>query len=221
MGGHQAGEIASRMAVEILMEKLELLANQQSVRPITASHLLDSVSNTISYSNTEIYEAAEAHPDRKGMGTTVVTALFTGPHLYIGHAGDSRLYLYRDQVIRKITKDHSLVQDLIDRGFYTEREAKNASISNVVTRALGIKEEVEADALRISLEDEDRILICSDGLTDMVADWQIAETISDHIDDIDLTVSKLIDLANNHGGRDNISVILMKVNHLNGDLQME
>ncbi|MBT3530649.1 MAG: Stp1/IreP family PP2C-type Ser/Thr phosphatase [Gammaproteobacteria bacterium] len=213
MGGHQAGEVASEMAVEFLMEKLKILAEQQTAGSITGSHLLDSVSNTISDSNAEIYKAAAANPAYKGMGTTVVTTIFTGPHLYIGHAGDSRLYLYREQVLRKITKDHSLVQDLIDRGFYTEREARNASISNVVTRALGIREEVEAEAVRISLDDDDRILVCSDGLTDMVSDWQIAETISDHRNDLDLTAKKLVDLANKHGGKDNISVILMKVNH--------
>ncbi len=212
MGGHQAGEVAAEMAVSFLMKMLKRLAVQQSTGSITGSHLLNSVSNTISDSNTEIFRAAESHSDRKGMGTTVVTTLFTGPHLYIGHAGDSRLYLYRDRVIRKITKDHSLVQDLIDRGFYTEREAKNANISNVVTRALGIREKVEADAVRISLEDDDRILVCSDGLTDMVSDWQIAETIDESQNDLDLAASRLVDLANKHGGKDNISVILMKVN---------
>ena len=220
MGGHQAGEVASQMAVEFLMERLKDLLDQQTTGKITDTHLLDpltntihlldSVSNTISECNTEIVRAAEARPEHKGMGTTVVTTLLSGSHLYIGHAGDSRLYLYRERQFRRITKDHSLVENLIDRGFYSEREAKKAPISNVVTRALGISNEVEADAFRIALEDNDQILICSDGLTDMVDDWQISDSISDHKGDLAPLANYLVDLANKHGGKDNISVILMK-----------
>jgi len=214
MGGHQAGEVAANIAVDSVLEKLQNIAIHESSGSITGSQLLDYVSNTISVSNTQIIEAAEADSERHGMGTTIVTAIVQGPHIYFGHVGDSRLYLYREQVVRRVTKDHSLVQELIDKGFYTEKEANNASIGNVVTRALGTKADVEVDTKRIEVEKDDVFLLCSDGLTDMVSDWQIAETIADFSPDLELTASKLVDLANRYGGKDNISVILISVEEL-------
>lgn len=214
MGGHNSGEVAAEMAVELVFQELQKLANQQSSAAITGSQLLDYVSNTISNSNTEIFEAANTHEQHKGMGTTIVAAIVEGSHIYAGHVGDSRLYLYRDQVLRRITKDHSLVQSLIDKGFYTEREARNASVGNVVTRALGSKAEVEVDTRRIEIEAQDVFLLCSDGLTDMVSDWQIAEVINENSMDLDKTSTELVNLANKYGGKDNISVILILAEEL-------
>ncbi len=214
MGGHQAGEVAARMAVESVLEKLHKLASGKSSGSITGSRLLEFVSNTISDSNTEICQASDAHEECKGMGTTIVAAIVEGSHLYAGHVGDSRLYLYREQVLRRVTKDHSLVQNLIDKGFYTEQEALNASVGHVVTRALGSRTEVEVDTRRVEMEAKDVFLICSDGLTDMVSDWQIAEVINDNVMDLDKTARELVDLANKYGGKDNISVILLLVEDL-------
>ena len=210
MGGHKAGEVAAHMAVKFVLEKLRKFVLQENSVSITGSQLLEFVSNTISSSNAEIYSAQEAEEAYKGMGTTIVATVVIGSQIYVGHVGDSRLYLYRNRTVQRLTKDHSLVQDLIDRGFYTEREARSASVGHVVTRALGTRPEVEVDANEEPLQAYDLLLLCSDGLTDMVSDWQIAEVIDENIADLEVAAKKLIALANHYGGKDNISVILMQ-----------
>ncbi|MBT5720123.1 MAG: Stp1/IreP family PP2C-type Ser/Thr phosphatase [Gammaproteobacteria bacterium] len=210
MGGHKAGEIAAHMAVKFVLDKLRKFVLQENSVSITGSQLLEFVSNTISSSNAEIYSAQEAEEAYKGMGTTIVATVVIGSQIYVGHVGDSRLYLYRNRTVQRLTKDHSLVQDLIDRGFYTEREARSASVGHVVTRALGTRPEVEVDANEEPLQAYDLLLLCSDGLTDMVSDWQIAEVIDENIADLEVAAKKLIALANHYGGKDNISVILMQ-----------
>ncbi len=210
MGGHKAGEVASQMTVKFVLEKLQKFALQETSVSITGSQLLEFVSNTISSSNEEIFRAQEAEEAYKGMGTTIVVTMVVGSQVYFGHVGDSRLYLYRNRIVKRLTKDHSLVQDLIDRGFYTEREAQGANVGNVVTRAMGTRLEVDVDTAEEALQPYDLLLLCSDGLTDMVSDWQIAETIDENITDLDMAAEKLIALANRNGGKDNISVILMQ-----------
>ncbi len=210
MGGHKAGEVAAHMAVKFVLEKLRKFVLQENSVSITGSQLLEFVSNTISSSNTEIYSAQEAEQAYKGMGTTIVATVVMGSQVYVGHVGDSRLYLYRSRTLQRLTKDHSLVQDLIDRGFYTEREARSANVGHVVTRALGTRPEVEVEANEEQLQAYDLLLLCSDGLTDMVSDWQIAEIIDENIADLEIAAKKLIALANHYGGKDNISVILMQ-----------
>lgn len=210
MGGHKAGEIAAHMAVKFVLEKLQSLALQENSVAITGSQLLEFVSNTISASNAAIYQAQEAEEAYAGMGTTLVAAMVVGTQAYVGHVGDSRLYIRRNRAVKRITKDHSLVQDLIDRGFYTEREARSANVGHVVTRALGTRPDVDVDTLEVQLEPYDLLVLCSDGLTDMVSDWQIAEILDENITDLDLAAKKLIALANQNGGKDNISVILMQ-----------
>lgn len=211
MGGHQCGEVASHMAVESVLRKLKTIAERQSLRPITSSQLSEIVSNTISQSNTMIFEASEALEDQRGMGTTLVAVLVHGTELCVGHVGDSRLYLLRNQELKRITKDHSLVQDLVDKGFYTEAEARKANVGHIVTRALGTKDSVEVDTLHANLEEGDVLLMCSDGLSDMVEDWHIEEVLSDGCDELESKAQELVDLANQNGGRDNISVILIQV----------
>ena len=210
MGGHKAGEVAAHMAVKFVLEKLQKLALQETSVSITGSQLLEFVSNTISSSNEEIFRAQEAEEAYKGMGTTIVAAMVVGSQVYVGHVGDSRLYLYRNRIVKRLTKDHSLVQDLIDRGFYTEREARGANVGHVVTRAMGTRLDVDVDTAEEPLQPYDLLMLCSDGLTDMVSDWQIAETIDENIADLDLAAKKLIALANRNGGKDNISVILLQ-----------
>ncbi len=211
MGGHQAGEIASHMAVESVLENLQSVVDGENPRPITGSQLLEYVSNTISYSNSMIYQASEALEEHKGMGTTLVAAIVKGSQIYAGHVGDSRLYLYREESLKRITKDHSLVQDLVDRGFYTEEEARMASVGHIVTRALGTKAEVEVDTIQHDIASGDLLLLCSDGLSDMVADWLIEETLRERKNQLDETANKLVELANSNGGKDNVSVILIHV----------
>ena len=210
MGGHKAGEIAAHMTVKFVLEKLRKFVLQKTSVSITGSQLLEFVSTTISSSNAEIFRTQQEQELYKGMGTTIVATLIIGSHIYVGHVGDSRLYLYRNRKVKRLTKDHSVVQDLIDRGFYTEREAREANVGHVVTRAMGTKSAVDVDTAEIPRLPYDLLMLCSDGLTDMVSDWQIAETIAENITDLDLAAKKLIALANQNGGKDNISVILMQ-----------
>ena len=211
MGGHQSGEIASQMAVESVLEKLQSICEPKPTKSKTGSQLLDYVSNTISYSNSMIYQAAETVEGQRGMGTTLVAVMIQDSQIYAGHVGDSRLYLYRADSLRRITKDHSLVQGLIDRGFYTEEEARSANVGHVVTRALGTKAQVEVDTLQHDLKASDVFLLCSDGLSDMVAGWQIQEILKEQSSNLERAAETLISKANRNGGKDNISVILMQV----------
>lgn len=219
MGGHQSGEIASHMAVESVVEKLKSMAGSEKAAAITSSQFLHYVSNTISHSNTMIFQAAAALEKHKGMGTTLVATLIRGARLYAGHVGDSRLYLYRNDELTRLTKDHSLVQDLIDRGFYTEEEARDANVSHIVTRALGTKAEVEVDTVEYTLQIGDVLLLCSDGLSDMVADWRIEEILREQseVQQLEHTAQELVDQSNRNGGKDNISVILIEVAELADD----
>ncbi|MCH8175305.1 MAG: Stp1/IreP family PP2C-type Ser/Thr phosphatase [Proteobacteria bacterium] len=210
MGGHKAGGTASRMAVDSVLENLKKLINQETSVPITSSQLLAMVSNTISDSNSEIYQASSVNSDFKGMGTTMVAAVIKGSQLVVGHVGDSRAYLFRNKFLSRITRDHSLLQELIDKGFYTELEARTATVGHVVTRALGTRAEVEVDAARHELEHHDLVLLCSDGLTDMVSD-SLIEVVLQDAQDVESAAKTLVELANEHGGRDNISVILVQV----------
>lgn len=211
MGGHQSGEIASHMAVESVMEHLRTMADPESSRSITGSQLLEYVSNTISYSNSMIFQASEALEQHRGMGTTLIAVLVHEGFIYAGHVGDSRLYVFRDRDLKRVTKDHSLVQDLVDRGFYTEEEAREASVGHIVTRALGTKEQIEVDTVQQELKDGDIYLLCSDGLSDMIADWKIQEVLRERSKDLDDAAKTLVRIANSHGGKDNISVILMQM----------
>lgn len=210
MGGHKAGEVAAHMTVKFVLEKLQKLVLQETSVSITGSQLLEFVSNTISSSNTEIFRAQEEEEAYRGMGTTIVATIVVGSQVYVGHVGDSRLYLYRNRTVKRLTKDHSLVQDLIDRGFYTEREARSANVGHVVTRAMGTRQDVDVDVVEEPLLPYDLLMLCSDGLTDMVSDWQIAEIIDENVADLEMAAKKLIALANQNGGKDNISVILMQ-----------
>ena len=211
MGGHHSGEIAAHMAVELVLEKLENIAGGDKSNSITGSQLLEYISNTISYSNTMIHKTSKALKSRKGMGTTLVATIIKGTQIYAGYAGDSRLYLFRDKELERITTDHNIVQDLVDRGFYTKEKAKLASIDHVVTRALGNRPDIKVDTLQRDIRDGDLLLLCSDGLSNMLADWLIAETLRERKKRLDDTATKLIELANHSGGKDNISVILIQV----------
>ena len=211
MGGHQAGEVASKMAVDGVLGQLKSVLNAQTSRPITGSQMLRFVSNTISTSNRKIYEASESSIAQSGMGTTVVAAVIKDSRLYAGHVGDSRLYLLRNRKLRRITKDHSLVQDLVDKGFYTEQEARDAAINHVVTRALGTSADVKVDIIQHKAQQDDVFLLCSDGLSDMISDAMMEQVLTRPSASLDDKAQRLIGLANFYGGKDNISVILIKV----------
>ena len=211
MGGHLSGEVASEIATRSLMSKLRLLSTSASSKGESSCRLIEGIKVAITETNFSIYQAASSNAEHKGMGTTVVAIMLNGSSIHVGHVGDSRLYCFRRDKMTRLTTDHSLVQDLVDRGLYTEEQARSASVSHIVTRSLGLKDQVEVDVLTAGLKTGDHLLICTDGLTDMVADWQIREILKEYSYSSEAAVNKLVEAANYHGGRDNISVILAQV----------
>lgn len=201
MGGHKAGDVASRMAIE------------KFVKYVCTTHMTDPAnildSGIISI-NKEIYHLAESNRDYSGMGTTFVVATLTDNHLYIANVGDSRLYVVgRD--IKQITRDHSLVEDMVRMGMIAREEARTHYKKNVITKAIGVAEDKSAvpDIFEIEIEEGDKLLLCSDGLTNMIEDYEIRKIIagSDNLED---AVNSLINQANENGGKDNISVVLVE-----------
>jgi serine/threonine protein phosphatase PrpC len=205
MGGHQAGEVASRMAVDLIAAELAAV-------PATAT-LPDgsAIVAAVRKANAAIHRAAETHPAYQGMGSTVVVALFHHDHLHIGHVGDSRVYLLRNHRLTQLTKDHSVVQELVNRGLFTPEEARQSLAKNLVTRALGTEAVIEPELTDTVVEHGDIYLLCSDGLTDVVSDAQISEIVTAAAGDMDVAARRLVDKANEHGGPDNISVVLVHV----------
>jgi len=161
--------------------------------------------------NKIINQTAKSQPQCEGMGTTLVACLFYDNRLSIAHVGDSRLYRMRANHFEQITMDHSLLQELVDRGFYSEEEAQRATNRNYVTRALGVESNVEVEIQEVDVEKGDYYLLCSDGLPDMVEDEDIHLTISTFDNNIDTIAEQLVRLTNDNGGRDNVSVILVRV----------
>lgn len=205
MGGHQAGEVASRMAVDLIAEQFETMS--APTQPANAQSIVEAVRRA----NSAIHEAAEAHPAYQGMGSTVVVALFSGDHLHIGHVGDSRVYRLRDHALAQLTKDHSVVQELVNRGLFTAEEARQSLAKNLVTRALGTDPVIEPEITDTIVQRGDVYLLCSDGLTDVVSDVQITEILAAVGNDMDQAARRLVDTANAHGGPDNISVVLVHI----------
>ena len=169
------------------------------------------VKEAITRANETIHKAATSQPQCQGMGTTVVAAMFYDDRMTIAHVGDSRLYRLREHVFERITVEHSLFQELIDKGFYTPEEAKHSLNKNLVTRAMGIEDTVVPDVQEEAAVPGDIYLLCSDGHTDMVEDEQIRQTMEKHASDLDRAAEALVLIANENGGRDNVSVVLVKV----------
>jgi protein phosphatase len=198
MGGHEAGEVASNMALDTINEYLWEESNPGSEELLSA----------ISAANTEVYNTAQENPSKKGMGTTVVVALINGRKMDIAHVGDSRAYLIRDGFIERLTEDHSLVAEQVRDGLITEEEAERSPVRNIITRAIGIGPEVEADHRRFELKSGDRVLICSDGLYNMVCDEDIlSEVLSEQ--EPGRACESLIEMANGNGGKDNITIVMV------------
>ncbi|MBV1877077.1 MAG: Stp1/IreP family PP2C-type Ser/Thr phosphatase [Pseudomonadales bacterium] len=218
MGGLNAGEVASSMTVHLLMDDLR---EYQTGNTQIELELPDSNENlplpirvlkhAIEKANNAVFHVSQTQPQCQGMGTTVVASLFYENKVAVGHIGDSRMYRYRDGKIEQLTKDHSYVQELLDKGLYTAEEARSSAKKNVVTRAVGIAPSVEAEVNEYKVKIGDIYLMCSDGLTDLVRDQDIAASIKELGDNLGETASHLIDVANASGGKDNISVVLTKI----------
>ena len=208
MGGHNAGEVASELAVQSIREALEDVLSQD-VKEACDVDYKDAVRQAIVYANDQINNKAQLHPEYSGMGTTVVLTLFQGNSVVYANVGDSRIYRYRDDKLEQTTTDHSLVQEMIDNGYMSEEEAQFSMNRNLITRALGIAKEVDVDVNELTVKANDIFLLCSDGLSDLVPNQQISTVISNNIQDLPKAADELIELAKQNGGSDNISVILV------------
>jgi serine/threonine protein phosphatase PrpC len=210
MGGHNAGDVASRMCIEQLTAHLlPLLSKPLRLNPNKGmSKHATLMRRAVNKANLAIFENAEAHPERKGMGTTLVLTLFYSDKVVVAHVGDSRVYRLRGRSLEPITADHSLVRELLEKGVISPDEVKNNPYGHVITKAVGIREKVVAEVQEFEAQPGDVFLLCSDGLTDLVDDATIEDSLVAAAGQWDRAAQRLIDLANNNGGRDNISVVL-------------
>ncbi len=215
MGGYKAGEVASALAVTAIHNEisagLKHIQPGQTDKEAEFSRESMLVKDAIINANSSIYSTAQGDSQCHGMGTTVVVALFFNDQISIAHVGDSRLYRKRDNDFQQITKDHSLIQELINRGLFTPEEAAANTPKNLVTRALGIDAKVEVDVMEEQAVLGDIYLLCSDGLNDMVDDEEIHLTLSKYSANLVQAAEELVRLANSKGGKDNISVILIRI----------
>ncbi len=214
MGGYKAGEIASGIAVEIIQEfignGLDEIRKHHGISESGYSHESMLLRNAIMRANEVIHDTAKSQPQCEGMGTTVAAALFYNNRVSIAHAGDSRVYRLRRGYFEQITSDHSLLQELVARGFYTLEEARRSLNKNLVTRALGIDPLIQVDLQEDVALPGDIYLFCTDGLHDMVPEPDIHLTVDTFSDNLETAAQQLIKLANDNGGRDNVSVVLVK-----------
>ncbi len=215
MGGYNAGEVASGIAVQIVTELASEAAEREELTNIDPNSGLMRQSiilrDAVYRSNKIIFQTAQSQTHCEGMGTTIVAAMFYDDKVSIAHVGDSRCYRLRGGQLDQMTLDHSLLQELVDRGFYSQEEAQRSTNRNYVTRALGVEPTVEVEVHEYEVLPDDVYLLCSDGLPDMVEDDDIHLTISTFNASLDVVGQQLIDLANDHGGRDNVSVMLAQV----------
>ena len=215
MGGYNAGEVASGIAAAMLSTGLKQVldgADPGSIEPESGETLAVKIlGEQIAGANASIYQAAKSQPQYSGMGTTLVVGLFYDNRLSVAHIGDSRLYRLRGDEFKQITRDHSLLQEQIDSGMITEEMARFSQNRNLVTRALGIDNEVEPEIHTYEVEVGDVYLLCSDGLNDMVEDDEIQLTLSSLQANLQLASQQLVQMANDNGGRDNVSVILVRI----------
>lgn len=205
MGGASAGERASRMGLEILIEEYYAQRTGDLGQPIPAR-----LRTAISEANRRIFEEAEAHTDRQGMGTTMSVVVVDGEYAYIAQVGDSRVYVARGRSgLVQITDDHSLVAEQVRNGYLSEEEARNHSLRNLITRAVGIKDSVNVDLFALRLERDDTLLVCSDGLSNLIKDDEIGRALN--MGNLQAAARLLVGRALHEGGTDNITAALLRV----------
>ena len=208
MGGHNAGEVASELAVTSVSSALEEVLSPD-IKDNCDIDFKEAVYEAVVFANDEINLHAKKHPECTGMGTTIVMTLFYENTVIFASVGDSRIYRFRKGELKQVTTDHSLVQEMIDNGYMSEEEAINSTNRNLITRALGIAEDVKVDVTQEDIEKDDIYLLCSDGLSDMINDQQIFSSLVKSRQDLKRGTEELVNLAKEHGGHDNVSVILV------------
>lgn len=205
MGGMVAGNVASETAVKCLARSFGENLSSKSPPAFIRSFLEKSVASA----NAVVFDMADADNELRGMGTTVVAAVVVEGVCYVAHAGDSRLYKIQDGVLSQVTTDHSVVQTMVDSGQLTEEQAKIHPNKNIITRALGVRNDIDVDFTEFKVSNGDIIFLCSDGLTNCVDDEEILNVMKNN--DFSLTADILVDIANNNGGIDNITIVAVKI----------
>jgi PPM family protein phosphatase len=215
MGGYNAGEVASGMATSLIASGISTTWTADALKNLDRSAATalahTRLQDQVAAANTAIFEAAQRDPHCAGMGTTLVVCLFYDDFVTVAHIGDSRLYRMRNDVLEQLTRDHSLLQEQIDAGLISKEDARQSHNKNLVTRALGIDPDVDAEIHTYDVMEGDIYLLCSDGLNDMIDDDEMQMTLIALRSNLELTAQQLVQAANDAGGRDNISVMLIKV----------
>ena len=215
MGGEAHGEVASRIAVETIAEHCQSTGADSSAplfgdsRPELSART-NRLASAVYLANQRIYEASERDPNQRGMGATVVAAWLEGPKLSLVHVGDSRVYLLRAGALEQLTADHSLVAEQVRRGYITPQQAESSELQNVLTRALGPHDQIQIDAAEHILKPGDTLILCTDGVSRMVSDEEIASTLLTTTG-AQAAAERLIDLANENGGVDNSTAIIVSI----------
>lgn len=197
MGGHNAGEVASKIAVETTINML------RSLKP--PDDIDNALKEAIIFANSKIHNLAKASVELGGMGTTITACLVIENRMYVANVGDSRCYVVTKEGITKVTKDHSLVQQLIDEGSITEEQARKHPNKNIITRALGTNESLEVDIITMDTTGVEKVILCTDGLSNEVTDAEMLHIIKNNPEN---PCEQLVDLCKSKGGRDNVSVIV-------------
>ena len=203
MGGANGGYYASSTARDVYSQAMNINLNS-----LKAKQIENLMTEAVVDANKKIYDTALNQPDLMGMGTTLVSAVLVNGEAFIVHVGDSREYLIRDNEITQLTEDHSVVQELINLNKITKEEAKNHPEKNMITRAVGVRDSVESDINKISLNKSDAIVLCTDGLSNLVEDFEILNTVKENSQQA--AAQQLVSLALSRGGNDNITVVVIK-----------
>jgi serine/threonine protein phosphatase PrpC len=215
MGGEAAGELASKLAVETISGCLRgaVLENQKLVfgdQNPQVSEATNQLASAIRLSNRAIWDEGQKHASHRGMGATVVGAWLHGSVMSIAHVGDSRIYLLRNGDLQQLTQDHSLVMEQVRRGYLTMEEAEKSDMQNIIVRALGAEDKVNVDMDEVFLMPGDQVVLCSDGLTKMIDDAGIAQIVGEAATP-QQAADRLVEIANENGGEDNVTVIVVRV----------
>ena len=208
MGGHAAGEVASRLAIETVVEGMRPIQDQKPLAPAEASR---RIVQAVEEANRRICESIVGHQDRRGMGTTMVVLVVLEDRALIGHVGDSRAYLLRDGSLRRLTTDHSWVSEQVRMGLMSDAAAQRHPMRNIVTRALGSRTEVAVELSEEPIAPGDTLLLCSDGLNSMLGDEEIEAILRSHGAEPEQACRALVDAANDRGGDDNTTVIVIRI----------